>query len=63
MDSNEESKFIKDLTQLLNFYSVEDKSNTQDFVLAQYLVDCLHAYEKVVNKRDYLLGYDDEEKI
>lgn len=42
------------LSGLLNEFSMENTSNTQDFVLAEYMLDCLRAYEKAVNYRDRL---------
>ncbi len=34
----------QDLTELLNRHHEEHKSNTPDFVLAQYLLACLDAF-------------------
>lgn len=42
-------EFQKELEQLINRHSVENGSNTPDYVLAQYLVACLAAYEGAVN--------------
>lgn len=42
----------RDLTALLNTYSVEGKSNTCDYVLADYMLDCLAAYEKATRLRE-----------
>lgn len=39
------------LTELINEYSLENASNTPDFILAQYLLDCLNAYNKAVQDR------------
>lgn len=44
--------FEKDLAGLINSYSLENKSNTPDFILAKYLVSCLKAYNSTVNARD-----------
>ncbi len=44
-------KFEKELTSLINKHSLENDSNTHDFVSAKYLVDCLEAYNKAVSKR------------
>lgn len=40
-----------DLQALLNSYSLENKSNTPDFILAQYLLDCLEAYDRAIVHR------------
>jgi len=39
--------FLKELQELINRHSLENNSNTPDFILAEYLVDCLDAYEKI----------------
>ena len=44
--------FEEEITDLINKYSVENKSNTPDFILAEYLLGCLRAYELAVNRRD-----------
>lgn len=40
-----------ELLTLLNRYSREDRSNTPDWVLADYLMACLEAYEMAVKAR------------
>ncbi len=40
-----------DLTALLNGFSLENSSNTPDFILAQYLLSCLEAYNVAVTNR------------
>lgn len=45
------SNLSGDLQALLNSYSLENTSNTPDFILAQYLLDCLRAYNTAVTKR------------
>jgi hypothetical protein len=44
--------FRKELERVINTFSKENGSNTPDFVLAQYLEDCLAAYDRAVNTRD-----------
>lgn len=46
------SEFERELSGLLNKYSLENKSNTPDFILARYMVKCLNAYNKAISKRD-----------
>lgn len=43
--------FQKELGQLINRYSLENHSNTADFILAEYLVGCLDLFNKTVSKR------------
>lgn len=51
-------EFLKELEHLINRASVENGSDTPDFMLAEYLGDCLIAYQKVVTKRDDWFGVD-----
>lgn len=44
--------FLSDLQNLINQHSIENDSNTPDYMLAEYLNDCLHAYERIVKTRD-----------
>ena len=43
--------FRKELENLINCESLEGESDTPDFILADYLVDCLAAFDKAVNQR------------
>jgi acyl carrier protein len=49
------------LTDLLNAHSVENGSNTPDFILAEYLLESLRAYERAVVARERWYGRVDEE--
>jgi len=51
-----ESEFQNDLSELINKYSYENESNTPDFLLAEYLSDCLVSYNKLLNKRNKWYG-------
>lgn len=44
--------FQEELRALLNRHSRESGSNTPDYILAQYLVMCLAAWEQATNARD-----------
>lgn len=44
--------FRTELTSLLNRFSIENKSNTADYILSEYIIDCLQAYDKAVLQRD-----------
>lgn len=52
----EVSDFEKELAFLINRRSVENESDTPDFLLAQFLVGCLEAYAETVNARDKWYG-------
>lgn len=43
--------FYKELEELINKHSVENVSNTPDFILAEYLKRCLEAFELASNHR------------
>lgn len=48
----EKSSFKIDLEELINSYSEENKDNvTPDHILAEYLVDCLKAFNKATERR------------
>lgn len=53
-------EFEEALRELLNKTSQENGSNTPDFILARYLIDCLNAYNKATNRRDKWYGYNQE---
>lgn len=44
MDEHSLDDFTRDLTTLINRYSLEQESNTPDFILAMFLTKCLFAY-------------------
>lgn len=48
--------FRKELEILINKESMESGSDTPDFILAEFLNECLEAFDKAVNKRDKLNG-------
>jgi hypothetical protein len=50
------SAFRKEIESAINRFSKENGSNTPDFILAQYLVDCLGAYDKAVTAREKWYG-------
>lgn len=45
------SEFQKELESLINSKSMENGSNTPDFILAEYLTDCLEAFNKATVNR------------
>ena len=46
-----DSEFKRELTILINKYSLENKSNTPDYILADYLIDCLSIFNACTNNR------------
>ena len=42
----------KDIECLINKHSREQDSNTPDFILAEYLMGCLSAFEVASNRRE-----------
>ncbi len=42
----------KDIECLINKWSREEDSNTPDFILAEYLLACLSAFEVASNRRE-----------
>ena len=46
MNDNKEATLEEELAELLNQHSVENDSNTPDFILAEYVTDCLDAFNK-----------------
>lgn len=50
--------FRKELEHLINRHSMENGSNTTDFILADFLLGCLASFDQAVIERDkwYLDG-------
>lgn len=46
------SEFENELRALINKHSMEQSSETPDFILAEYLNDCLLAFGRAVSQRD-----------
>jgi len=45
--------FRKELENLINKHSMENESNTPDFILADYLARCLDAFDIAVQDRTH----------
>ena len=56
MSQSPTTKFKKELESLINRYSFENASNTPDFILAEYLFNCLKAFDTSVTRRDLWYG-------
>lgn len=46
--------FMRDLSRLLNEYSIDSLCDTPDFVLARYVSDCLVSFNDAVRQRQHL---------
>ena len=51
VEDAERDEFRNDLEGVINRHSMENGSNTPDFMLADYLIKCLHDLDKVINNR------------
>lgn len=51
-----EPEFRKELEHLINRQSMENGSNTPDFILAEYLSACLEAFDTAVASREKWYG-------
>jgi hypothetical protein len=52
--------FRKELEEIINRNSKENGSNTPDFILAEYIEDCLTIYDKAVCRRELWYGRDED---
>jgi hypothetical protein len=48
--------FQKELERLINCHSLENDSNTPDYVLAQYVMNCLFAFNEATRNREQHYG-------
>jgi len=56
--------FEVELNNLLNKNSKENGSDTPDFILGKYLIDCLKAFNHAVKRRtDWYGGKKDNNKV
>ena len=44
-------EFVKELAAVINRYSMENRSNTPDYMLAEYMAGCLTVYENTISNR------------
>lgn len=52
----EASEFEQAIRKAINCHSMENGSNTPDFLLARYLCDCLDAYNRIMVEREKWYG-------
>ena len=48
--------FISEIRDIINRHSMENGSNTPDFILAQYLTNCLRAWNTATTAREKWYG-------
>lgn len=51
--------FETELKDLLNRYSMESQSDTPDFLLAEYMIKCLDAFNELMKKRKKWYGKEE----
>lgn len=56
--TRQDAGFYEELTHLLNRYSRENASNTPDYILADYLIECLDSFNKITRMRESWYGRD-----
>lgn len=52
--------FRQELESLLNRHSLENASNTPDYILAEFLIACLKAFDSAVGVREIHFGRKDK---
>ncbi len=52
------SDFEKELTTLLNKHNRENASDTPDYILAMFLINCLAAWNEATQQRETFHGRD-----
>ena len=52
----EEPSFRRDLERVLNRHSIENGSDTPDFILAEYVKACVEAFDQAVRVREKWYG-------
>jgi hypothetical protein len=60
---NTKIEFEKELESLVNKYSKENDSNTPDFILAQFILRSLYAFNCGVNDREKWYGREEKDAI
>ena len=45
-------EFKKELTDLINKFSLDSKCNTPDYILCDYIVNCIENYYNTIQKKD-----------
>lgn len=58
MSDMKRTEFVERIRAAINCMSMENGSNTPDFLLAEYLCDCLETFDRAVIMRDKWYGRD-----
>lgn len=56
MNKEKKEKVIKEFSQVINSNSLENESNTPDYILAEYLYQCLLNFNECSAKREEWYG-------
>ena len=56
-----DADFRRALTKLLNHYNMESGADTPDFILSNYMLACLRAYDEATRGRDAFYKAPDPE--
>lgn len=56
MSDMKRAEFVERIRTAIDCLSMENGSNTPDFLLAEYLCDCLAAFDRAVSLRDKWYG-------
>ena len=57
-EEKHEKHFKEGLAKLINEYSMENESNTPDWILAEYLFKCLSCFAATTQQRETWYGRD-----
>ena len=57
VQEHDDKELTREIASALNRHSRENASATPDFILATYLVGCLHAYEEAIGMREEWYGF------
>jgi hypothetical protein len=60
---SEEQDLGREIANVLNKYSMENGSRTPDFVLSEFVVDCIAVFDKAVNQRHQWYGGGKREEM
>lgn len=55
-DQTKNESLRREIERVLNQHSAENGSNTPDFILARYLLDCLRAFDLATDQREHWYG-------
>lgn len=61
LNDEKRKNICKEFANIINKYSVENDSDTPDFILAEYLVQCLETFGDIQIKRSKWFGTEPKE--